>query len=119
MVLFFHHQERIIPGWLDKKIIQRVPDAQTLSNVVMVFPSQSFIENLPGGKVPDRDDFLTYIDDQATSELKTGTKRWNYPRHWAKIFWNWSKVARFGIWWRKCKASGVKGQVFLLPTPHA
>lgn len=63
LVLFFHHQERIIPGWLDKKIKKRVPDEETLNNVVMVFPSQSFIDKLPGEKVPDRDDFLTYIDD--------------------------------------------------------
>ena len=63
LVLFFHHQERIIPGWLDKKIKRRTPDARTLSNVVMVFPSQSFIDKLPDGKVPDRDDFLTHIDD--------------------------------------------------------
>ena len=63
LTLFFHHQERIIPGWLDKKIVRRVPDAETLSNVLMVFPSQSFIETLPDKKVPDRDDFLTYIDD--------------------------------------------------------
>ena len=63
LVLFFHHQERIIPGWLDKKIKKRTPDDQTLNNVVMVFPSQHFIDRLPDGKVPDRDDFLTYIDD--------------------------------------------------------
>ncbi|HRS84082.1 MAG TPA: hypothetical protein P5238_11415, partial [Smithellaceae bacterium] len=63
LVLFFHHEERIIPGWLDKKIKRRAPDEQTVSNVVMVFPSQSFIDRLPGGKIPDRDDFLTYIDD--------------------------------------------------------
>jgi hypothetical protein len=63
LVLFFHHQERIIPGWLDKKIKRRVPDAQTLSNVVMVFPSASFIDRLPAGKVPDRDDFKRYIDN--------------------------------------------------------
>ncbi len=63
LVLFFHHQERIIPGWLDKKIIRRVPDDQTLNNVVMVFPSQRFIETLPDKRVPDRDDFLTYIDN--------------------------------------------------------
>src|SRR5512145_566233 len=73
LVLFFHHQERIIPGWLDKKIKRRVPDEQTLSNVVMVFPSQSFIDKLPGGKVPDRDDFLTYID-QGGERIKNWNK---------------------------------------------
>jgi hypothetical protein len=65
LVLFFHHQERIIPGWLDKNIKRRVPDKKVLSNVVMVFPSQHFIDRLPDGKIPDRDDFLTYIDHGA------------------------------------------------------
>jgi hypothetical protein len=66
IVLFFHHQERIIPGWLDKNITRRVPEAETLSNVLMVLPSQSFIENLPGGKAPDRTDLVTFINDQET-----------------------------------------------------
>jgi len=63
LVLFFHHQERIIPGWLDKKIKRRMPDKKTLANVVMVFPSQSFVDRLPNGKVPDRDDFIAYSDN--------------------------------------------------------
>jgi hypothetical protein len=71
IVLFFHHQERIIPGWLDKENSRRIPDEEALSNVLMVFPSQNFIEKLPGGKVPDRTDFITYIDDH-----KTRTENW-------------------------------------------
>lgn len=63
LVLFFHHQERIIPGWLDKKNTRRVLDEKTLANVLMVFPSKSFIDRLPGEKVPDREDFKTFIDD--------------------------------------------------------
>lgn len=66
IVLFFHHQERIVPGWLDKNRIRRVPDAETLSNVLMIFPAQSFVEKLPGEKLPDRNDFITYIDDHQT-----------------------------------------------------
>lgn len=66
IVLFFHHQERIIPGWLDKKLKSRVPEANTLNNVLMIFPSQSFVESLPGSKVPDRTDFVTFINDQET-----------------------------------------------------
>lgn len=72
LVLFFHHQERIIPGWLDKKIKRRAPDEKALANVVMVFPSQSFIDRLPDGKVPDRDDFTAYIDRDAER-----IARWN------------------------------------------
>lgn len=66
IVLFFHHQERIIPGWLDKKITRRAPDPNILNNVLMVFPSQYFTESLPGGKVPDRTDLVTFIDDPQT-----------------------------------------------------
>jgi hypothetical protein len=65
-VLFFHHQERIIPGWMDKNLKKRKTDNETLSNVLMVLPSEDFIKTLPGEKVPDRTDFLTYIDDQDT-----------------------------------------------------
>jgi hypothetical protein len=66
IVLFFHHQERIIPGWLDKNRLRRQPDAEALSNVLMIFPSQSFIEKLPDERIPDRTDFQTYIDDPGT-----------------------------------------------------
>jgi hypothetical protein len=66
LTLFFNHQERIIPGWLDKKIPYRRPLDQNLDNVVMIYPSDDFIASLPGGKVPDRDDFTTYIDDPGT-----------------------------------------------------
>ncbi len=46
--------------------MRRVPDEETLSNVLMVFPTHSFVEKLPDGKVPERTDFLTYLDDQET-----------------------------------------------------
>jgi hypothetical protein len=65
LVLFFHHQERIVPGWLDKKLPRRKPAPEVLDRVLMVFPSEAFLERLPYGKVPDRDDFLTFIDDPA------------------------------------------------------
>lgn len=66
MTLFFHHQERIIPGWLDKKITSRKPAGESLSNVLMVYPSSEFVAKLPGGRIPDRSDFVTFIDDPQT-----------------------------------------------------
>jgi len=62
ITLFFNHQERIIPGWLDKKLSYRQPSDGVLDNVLMVYPSEDFVATLPGGKVPDRDDFVTFID---------------------------------------------------------
>jgi hypothetical protein len=32
----------------------------------MVYPSDEFIAALPGGRIPDRGDFTTFIDDPAT-----------------------------------------------------
>ncbi len=60
--LFFHHQERIIPCWLDKRFSSRRPPEGVLENVLMVFPTPRFVEKLPGGKVPEREDFATFID---------------------------------------------------------
>lgn len=62
ITLFFSHHERIIPGWLDKKLTSRRPPENVLENVLMVFPSAAFISGLPGGKVPERDDFIKFID---------------------------------------------------------
>ncbi len=61
LTLFFHHQERIIPGWLDQKLKSRRVDANILDNVLMVFPTEELISRLPDGKVPDRNDFITYL----------------------------------------------------------
>lgn len=66
LTLFFLHQERIIPGWLDKRLTKRQPRPEALENVVLVYPSDNLIAKLPQGKVPDRDDFKTYMDDPAT-----------------------------------------------------
>jgi hypothetical protein len=66
LTLFFHHQERIIPGWMDKKLKKRRPPDEFLDSVVMVYPSEGFVESLPDGRIPDRGDFETFIDDPAT-----------------------------------------------------
>jgi hypothetical protein len=66
LTLFFHHQERIIPGWMDKAFKKRRPAANFLENVVMIYPSETFVKKLPDGKIPDRGDFDTFIDDPKT-----------------------------------------------------
>lgn len=63
VTLFFHHQERIIPGWLDKRLTNRQPTAQSLTNVLMVHPAPEVVAQLPGERIPDRTDYLTYIND--------------------------------------------------------
>ena len=66
VTLFFLHQERVIPGWMDKRLKNRQPPQDVLDNVLMVYLSDEFIQQLPGGKVHDRGDFKTFIDDPQT-----------------------------------------------------
>lgn len=66
LTLFFHHQERIVPGWLDKRLKRRRPPEGSLDSVVMVYPAEGFVETLPEGRIPDRGDFETFVDDPAT-----------------------------------------------------
>jgi hypothetical protein len=65
LTLFFHHQERIIPGWMDKRHRKRRPPERFLDTVVMVYPSEDFVAGLPEGRIPDRGDFATFVDDPA------------------------------------------------------
>jgi hypothetical protein len=58
IVLFQHYTDRIIPGWLDKKVFWRKP-AYT-DHVLLVSPSKSFLERLPYKKIPDRTDFYRF-----------------------------------------------------------
>jgi hypothetical protein len=65
LTLFFHHQTRIVPGWMDKGLAKRRPPDRYLDTVVMVYPSEGFVARLPDGRIPDRGDFETFIDDPA------------------------------------------------------
>jgi len=73
-VLLFSHQRRIVPGWMDKRLTYRKPLGENLDNLLMVYPSEDFVQKLPGGKVPDRQDFKTFAGDPATR-----------MEHWRKV----------------------------------
>jgi hypothetical protein len=86
VTLFSHHQERIIPGWLDKRLNYRMVPENILDNVLMVYPSKGFVDRLPGGKIPDRDDYTTFMDEPAK---------------------------RIKNWWRAVELSAPLGEEFL------
>ena len=58
LVLFPHFFDRITPGWFDKPLRWRRPRLEDLDDVLMIAPSDAFVSALPGGRVPDRNDFL-------------------------------------------------------------
>jgi hypothetical protein len=54
--LYPHFNTNPKAGWFDKNLKRRV-NPQNYSNTVMLAPSAAFIQSLPYGKIPDREDF--------------------------------------------------------------
>lgn len=62
LVLYPHFSPTITPGWFDKKLFWRKPPLNHFDNVVVVSPSAEFRARLPGGRIPDRNDFQRYSE---------------------------------------------------------
>ncbi|HXA46200.1 MAG TPA: patatin-like phospholipase family protein [Burkholderiaceae bacterium] len=64
LVLYPHFGPKIVPGWLDKSMRWRhATSAQQnhwYDNVLLISPSQEFLQTLPRKKLPDRQDFHHY-----------------------------------------------------------
>lgn len=58
LVLYPHFQRQVVPGWLDKALKHRHRATAFLDNVVLLCPSPEWIAQLPGAKLPDRNDFI-------------------------------------------------------------
>jgi hypothetical protein len=70
VVLYPHFQPRVVPGWLDKPWPRRHRATRRLDNVVVLCPHPDWIARLPGGKLPDRNDFRTFADDEPGRERR-------------------------------------------------
>jgi hypothetical protein len=69
LVLYPHFQPQVVPGWLDKAWKRRHRASARLDNVVVLAPHPQWVASaLPGGKLPDRDDFRRLRDDDAARE---------------------------------------------------
>ena len=62
LVLYPHFTPNPKARWFDKKS-QRKPLAKSYDNIVMLAPTQAFIDLLPNQKIPDRNDF-EQLEDQ-------------------------------------------------------
>jgi len=65
IVLYPHFQRAVIPGWLDKALKWRHGASTFLDNTIVLAPNPEWVKTLPGGKLPDRTDFMTYESDLA------------------------------------------------------
>lgn len=64
IVLYPHFFPRVVPGWFDKTLRWRLPDTAHFDDVLLVTPSQHFIDSLPHGRIPDRNDFTRLSVDE-------------------------------------------------------
>lgn len=67
LVLYPHFVPYVTPGWLDKFLPWRRQSRAHpwLDNVLLVAPSREFLARLPGGRLPERQDFYRYGLDHA------------------------------------------------------
>lgn len=56
LILYPHFSSQPRAGWFDKNL-SRTPLASSYDNVLMLTPTQAFIDTLPYQKIPDRKDF--------------------------------------------------------------
>lgn len=65
IVLHPHFGPNVLAGWFDKKLpwTRRAIDAN-MSNVLLIHPSESFIQSLPMGQITDLKDFYHFADNQ-------------------------------------------------------
>jgi hypothetical protein len=65
IVLYPHFQKSVVPGWLDKALKWRHGATPFLDHTVVLAPNPEWVKTLPGGKLPDRRDFMTFDRDLA------------------------------------------------------
>ena len=56
LTLYPHFYPHLVPGYFDKALRWR--RTRGLRRTVLIAPSASFVASLPGGKIPDRNDFV-------------------------------------------------------------
>lgn len=64
IVLYPHFYDHIVPGWFDKSNPARRAAGPAWDQVLLLAPTQAFVETLPAGKLTDRKDFSEMNDDE-------------------------------------------------------
>jgi hypothetical protein len=85
LVLYPHFYPYVVPSWFDKSLRWRRGQPLNFRRALIIAPSPEFIARLPGGKIPDRDDFYRLPDAerikawrQVLSESRRlGDELWN------------------------------------------
>ncbi|MGH1471212.1 MAG: hypothetical protein ACRBCS_08470 [Cellvibrionaceae bacterium] len=61
LILYPHFYSHLIPNWFDKPYKKRRATADQLDNVILISPTEKFINKLPYKRLPDRNDFKRFF----------------------------------------------------------
>lgn len=64
IILYPHFYGHIVPGWFDKSKPARHAAGPVWDQMLMLAPTDEFVQTLPGGKITDRKDFTQMSDDE-------------------------------------------------------
>lgn len=71
LVLYPHFYPYLVPGWFDKRLPWRRAGRRALDRTVVLCPSEDFVAALPGARIPDRQDFVTFNDEERLRRWRT------------------------------------------------
>ena len=71
LVLYPHFRDRLTPGWFDKLLRWRTPRRSVIDQLVLMYPSDTFLAQLPHGKIPDRGDFRVMSPSERVAYWET------------------------------------------------
>lgn len=64
LVLYPHFYPHVVPGWFDKGLGWRRARWNNFGRALILAPTAEFVARLPGGKIPDRNDFYRMPNDE-------------------------------------------------------
>jgi hypothetical protein len=73
ITLYPHFYSHLVPGYFDKGLRWR--RTRGLRRTVLIAPSAAFVASLPGGKIPDRNDFVRMSDPERLRASSTVLER--------------------------------------------
>jgi len=75
LIFYPHFRGDLTQGWFDKFLPWRRHRSPLAENLVLVCPSQDFIDSLPYGKIPDRSDFSRMSTQERVTYWRTCIER--------------------------------------------
>jgi hypothetical protein len=93
IVLYPHFQHNVVPGWLDKALKWRHGPTAFLDHTIVLAPNPEWVKTLPGGKLPDRQDFMTY-DRDLVGRVKAWSAAASAAQQLADEFGEWLEQGR-------------------------